>query len=342
MKNCESQEKIYLVDDESNEIVDSSFLKNGTFEFNIDLLHEKPFTLHNKRNQYEVKDRKRIWLEPGNIFLTGDYKFLGNSKVSGSVSQLEYLEYEKLKKSNEKVMSELVRLIENKKRSLSHPLPELPESYINTNCKEVIDTYSQFIEKKDDSYVSLNALYDLNLIIGRFNQEEIKKLYNNMSESVKLSEKSKKIARTISLPKIPLIGDKYIDIVQPNPNGDTVHLSSYEGRYILLSFWASWCPPCRAENALIKKINKKYKSENIVIFGVSADRNRNDWLNTIKKDSLNWMNVSDLNGWDNRAFEYYEVKALPYGILLDKKGTIIGKFGCPADYNEGLKKVFGY
>ncbi len=74
LKNCESQEKIYLVDDESNEIVDSSFLKNGTFEFNIDLLHEKPFTLHNKRNQYEVKDRKRIWLEPGNIFLTGDNK----------------------------------------------------------------------------------------------------------------------------------------------------------------------------------------------------------------------------------------------------------------------------
>ena len=90
------------------------------------------------------------------------------------------------------------------------------------------------------------------------------------------------------------VGKQAPEIALPNPEGDTVTLSSLQGNYVLLDFWASWCKPCRVENPNLVQNYQRFKNKDFEIYQVSLDRNRSDWLQAIENDNLNWYHVSDL------------------------------------------------
>ncbi|MEA3318297.1 MAG: TlpA disulfide reductase family protein, partial [Bacteroidota bacterium] len=136
---------------------------------------------------------------------------------------------------------------------------------------------------------------------------------------------SSKINAQISLDNKVSIGFKAPEIALPTPNGDTISLSSLEGKYILLNFWASWCIPCRTETPKLIKIYKKYKNKGFEIYQVSLDRKEESWKNAIKKDNLNWINVSDLKFWDSAPAKIYNIRSIPTNFLINKKGIIIAK-----------------
>jgi len=121
------------------------------------------------------------------------------------------------------------------------------------------------------------------------------------------------------------IGQVPPEIALPNPQGDTVTLSSLRGKYVLLDFWASWCKPCRVENPNLVKAYKKYKEEGFEIYQVSLDKKRSAWLNAIEKDNLNWVHVSDLEFWNSSAARTYNIRSIPASFLLNKEGEIIDK-----------------
>jgi peroxiredoxin len=122
------------------------------------------------------------------------------------------------------------------------------------------------------------------------------------------------------------IGSKAIDFTLPDVNGKPVKLSTKFGKkYILLEFWASWCPVCRKENPNVVKNYKKYKNKGFDIFAVSLDRNKAAWQKGIKDYQLYWTQVSDLNLWENSAAKLYGFRALPSNVLIDPQGNIVAK-----------------
>ena len=120
------------------------------------------------------------------------------------------------------------------------------------------------------------------------------------------------------------IGTTAFEIVEKNPKGELIKLSSFKGKYVLLDFWASWCKPCRQENPNLVKAYKKYQSKGFEIFQVSLDKDKNAWENAIEKDKLNnWVHVSDLKFWDAKAARLYKISKIPTNYLLDKEGKVI-------------------
>lgn len=123
------------------------------------------------------------------------------------------------------------------------------------------------------------------------------------------------------------VGKEAPDFSLPDVNGTEVKLSSFKGKYVLVDFWASWCQPCRGENPNLVKAYEKFKGKNFTILGVSLDRpgQKANWLKAIKDDKLNWTHVSDLQYWSSPVVSLYHFDGIPFNVLVDPEGRVIGE-----------------
>lgn len=139
------------------------------------------------------------------------------------------------------------------------------------------------------------------------------------------------------------VGKQAPEISLPDVNGNVVTLSSYKGKYVLVDFWASWCPPCRAENPNVVAMYNKFKGKNFDILGVSLDKpgEKNKWLQAIKDDKLAWTQVSELKWWNSEVVDIFGFaqEGIPYNILVDPQGVIIGERLTGADLERKLEEV---
>jgi thiol-disulfide isomerase/thioredoxin len=128
------------------------------------------------------------------------------------------------------------------------------------------------------------------------------------------------------------IGQRAPDIVLESPSGDTISLSSLRGKMVLIDFWAAWCPPCRRQNPHLREIYHRYKDKEFVnasgftIFSLSYDRNREDWIAAIAKDSLEWesqvIDPKGIRDGSGTAAQWL-VQSIPHNTLIDGDGIVL-------------------
>lgn len=136
------------------------------------------------------------------------------------------------------------------------------------------------------------------------------------------------------------VGSEAPDFTQPTPDGRQLSLSSLRGKVVLIDFWASWCKPCRMEMPNVKRVYDQYKGKGFEILGVSLDREKGAWTQAIAQDGLPWKHVSDLAFWNNAAAQQYGVSSIPYTVLVDKDGKVLGKNLRGPALEEKLAEVF--
>ena len=121
--------------------------------------------------------------------------------------------------------------------------------------------------------------------------------------------------------------------------GKNVKLSDYKGKVVLLDFWATWCPPCRASIPGLEKIHKAYKDRGLVILAVSLDEGGWDEVKSFIADS--GITYTVLKGTDDVS-EQYQVRSIPMILILDKEGRITKRylgFGNEEDLEKDIKAV---
>jgi thiol-disulfide isomerase/thioredoxin len=121
-----------------------------------------------------------------------------------------------------------------------------------------------------------------------------------------------------------IINSQFISNNLIDTNSIKINIGAFTGKYILIEFWASWCSPCRALNPQLKRLYEKYKDTNLEIISVSIDLNTKAWKKAIQQDNLNWPQLLEENGPQGEFSKYYDIESIPFKILLDKAGKILG------------------
>lgn len=107
-------------------------------------------------------------------------------------------------------------------------------------------------------------------------------------------------------------------------NGRKVRLSDFKGKVIILDFWATWCPPCRAEIPGFIELYNKYKSKGFEMIGISLDEGGvKDVIPFMKEFGVNYH---ILIGNYKVTQDYGGIRGIPTTFVIDKKGYIRAKY----------------
>ena len=117
--------------------------------------------------------------------------------------------------------------------------------------------------------------------------------------------------------------EKAPDFSLQDVSGRTVRLSSYEGKVVILNFFATWCPPCRTEALDFILLTDEYRGKDVAIIGVCIDAADRQAV----RDFVNGFYINYPVLFDNGLVsnEYGPVTSIPTTFIIDKKGNIVAK-----------------
>ncbi len=114
------------------------------------------------------------------------------------------------------------------------------------------------------------------------------------------------------------------DFTLKTPDGKAVSLADYRGHYVVLDFWASWCPDCIKDLPNMKRMYDSYGERGIVFIGVSFDDKKENWTNALEKHGIRYTQVSELKKWkETDISKRYNIKWIPSMYLIDPEGKVV-------------------
>ena len=123
-------------------------------------------------------------------------------------------------------------------------------------------------------------------------------------------------------------------------DGKSLELKSLAGKVVVVNFWATWCPPCRAEIPGMQEVYEKYKTKGLEIVGVSLDRD--GWSVVTPFLQKTKMTYPVVMGDAAIAEAYGGISAIPTSFVVDRKGKIVKQhvgYFSKEDFEKAVKAL---
>jgi len=126
----------------------------------------------------------------------------------------------------------------------------------------------------------------------------------------------------------------FIDI-----DNNNISLKDFQGKYLYIDVWATWCKPCKVEYVFLKQLEEHFSNNNdeLQIISISTDREFDKWEKYITKSSIEGTQL--YSGAKSDFVKFYDIGALPRFIFLDKEGRVISPEEIRPSNPELLKKL---
>ena len=340
--NLNAPATVFLV--YNNTIAAKTVLNHGAFTFSgaVDAPTQAYLMVNPSGNNSPTNNYTILYLEGGGTIKVASTNDLTEASIMGTKNNDARARYKTLMRPLETRDRDLevedTTASEEQKRS-----PKFLKALEVANMqleKEKNAANKKFITENPSSLVSLEALYYYAMYKD---YATVVALYRTLSATVKNSPGGKSYAETLKQLEHVGVGSIAPDFAMPDTANRLVKLSSFRGKYILLDFWASWCPICRESAPGIVKTYGNYRNKNFSILSVSLDRpgDRQKWLQAIRHDGLKWTQISDLSFWKSPVVGLYKLTALPQNFLIDPNGKIIARDLDSDELAARLAGIFG-
>ncbi len=311
----------YLQDRVSGKMVtlDSVAIENGSFTFTGSL-------------QYPQMLYLRIDGVPGRLGI-----FMENAPIQIAVESLEPLQFTVKGSQSHEIFEGLTTLLVPVEESMRNLEKEILDAEVLGNTEQANRLREAFdkaeLSRKEMVKEYIKPFSNMTVAVFIANRqlqhgaspEELREIFSGFNKSLKGTLYYDEMETSVIALERVAIGQPAVDFTLADTEGNQVSLSDLQGKVVLISFWASWCPYCRKSNPELVKVYKKFAGRNFEVLGVSLDRNREAWLKGVEEDGLKWIHVSDLVGWQSGPAAKYAVRSIPQNVLVDVKGTIIGR-----------------
>lgn len=277
-----------------------------------------------------VKNKDKIIIS-GNMYYPELIKIKGN-EVNDRLTDFKFLNKDLLK---ERITLFHKREETNKTDTLEGEFDQLNYvskiSNINYQLREKAE---EFIRANPSSMASVILMQDY--LMDTDNPEKIKTYLSLISgEEVRNSLLYQNMEALYEEIKKTSVGEIAPDFKVDDINHDSIALKSFRGKYLLLTFAASWCDVCDKDSEELVSIYKEFSKKGLEILTISLDENRDSWIFAAKKNGIVWNQVIDVHGWGSELVNLYNVDHIPSNFLINKKGIIIAK----NEYGNNMKEI---
>jgi peroxiredoxin len=121
---------------------------------------------------------------------------------------------------------------------------------------------------------------------------------------------------------IRLSGYSPLDFTLPTLDGDSIALSDFKGKVVLINFWATWCGPCREEMPSLERLYRHFKYEKFALLAVDVMEPPEKVKKFARRYNLSFPILLDRRG---EISAKYAANAIPTTFIIDKEGKVVGK-----------------
>jgi|GEM_PF-267793 len=330
LKGFKDSTKFYLLNVDSAQQIDSSYLISGKLRFSGQVTEPVIFRLYPKPDKVFIYFN--LWVENRTITITGTKNKFSELTVKGSTLNKIFFSVQHKHSALDKLRDSLTTKALSESNEIKEREIWKSISAIDTKVRNIrLQTIATF----KPSLVTIDELFYLR---NDLTIDSLKMLFNRFPPSLKNTKYGDVITQYILTNDLK-IGSHFHDIIGKDLNNKEVKLSDFKNKVILLDFWASWCVPCRNENKDLAELFQKYNQNGFEVVSFSIDTDLDAWKFASEQDSIKWTNISDLKGYYSRQAASYKIRSLPKAFLIDKNGTIVEIFDGYNDSKDALTSL---
>lgn len=217
-------------------------------------------------------------------------------------------------------------------------------TYLDLYVEHTVEGFKKGVDniltqaKKHNAIRDFTVAYLLKIFTKKGPPELVEYVHDNYSEGCeipvnpdteKLLSKLKQVSTGNPAPELVINDINYAPASMKN---------TLKGKLGMIYFWSSTCPQCMEHTPKVFEVYQKYKNKGFEVYSVSLDSDYAAWVKAVQDMKLEWVNVSELKGWNSDVINTYALERTPSVFLVDKEGNILDKNFAPSELEDKLKK----